>query len=49
MTVEFTNEWSMELFDKDGKKVIVSVKFNNATGEAKTSGATSMLEVSIED
>jgi len=40
-----TNKWSMNLFDKDGKKVMIRIHFKNTTGKPKAQGATSMLEV----
>ncbi len=43
--VKQTNKWQMILFDKNGKKVKLQVKFNNTTGQAKASGATSMLGI----
>ena len=40
-----TNKWSMKLFDKDGKKVLLRIHFHNTTGKPKAQGATSMLEI----
>jgi len=40
-----TDQWEMNLFDKNGKRVKVRIKFNNTFGKPKQSGATSMLEV----
>lgn len=40
-----TNKWSMRLYDKDGKKILLRIHFKNTTGKPKAQGATSMLEI----
>jgi len=43
--VSTTNNWELDVYDLTGNKLKIRVKFNNATGKAKASGATSMLEI----
>ena len=40
-----TREWTLDLYDKDGKPVRVTCKFGNTKGKIKASGARAMLEV----
>jgi len=40
-----TNKWSMQLYDKDGKKILLRIHYQNTTGKPKAQGATSMLEI----
>lgn len=38
-------KWHMDLFDEHGYPVRIEVEFNNSDGQAKRSGATTMLKV----
>lgn len=40
-----TNKWSRILQDTSGQEWRISVVFNNSTGKAKRSGATTVLKV----
>lgn len=44
-TITNTNKWSMKLYDKDGKKILLRIHYQNTTGKPKAQGATSMLEI----
>jgi len=44
-TSKTTREWTLDLYDKDGKPVRVTCKFGNTKGKIKASGARAMLEV----
>ena len=39
------SKWKMDLFDKEGNPVRLEIEFNNSTGKAKASGATTVLKV----
>jgi len=43
--VKKTDHWEWVGFDESGRKVKFSVTFQNATGKAKASGATSVLKM----
>ncbi len=40
-----TNEFRLDLYDKNGKPVRIQCVFGNAKGKAKRSGARAMLEI----
>jgi len=43
--VTTTDYWEMIAYDENQNKIKIRVRFNNTTGQAKSSGATSMLEI----
>ena len=38
-------KWTMNLFDKEGKPIRFEIEFNNAVGNGKRSGATTMFKI----